>query len=82
MSSILDRMYSRECAQDWILWEKGISVLSLPATADPLERDADCVHNAGNKAVHTIPAIRRPQYSAIVSRMNHAAHNAGSYSSW
>ena len=81
MSSVLRKMCGIESEHDWFMWEQGASVLSLSSTCDVLDRNMEPSIPENQLPVFTPPVLNRPQYSAIISRMNSAASHAGTYSS-
>jgi len=81
MSSVLKRMYAKEGEHDWVIWERGVSVLSLTSSLPGFEQNVDDSFMDSKLPAHNAPVINRPQYNAIISRMNNAACHAGTYSS-
>lgn len=73
----------------WSLWEAHNSVFSLPeptlsenmsAYEEPWKPPMEKLRN--QEQVLTPLTIQRPQYNAILDRMNFAKRKSGPYSSW
>ena len=80
MSYILEHIQPPDSDQDWMIWERGVSVIRLPSIDDSMCSDDACRTSPENTTPQI--TINRPQYSAIISRMNQAARHTGAFSSW
>ena len=80
MTDVLTMIGRQEDQQEWISWQKEVSILALPTEADASHPQPVQEPPAADDMA--APTINRRQYQAVMQRFNHAAKNANRFTSW